>query len=181
MEGGSWTQDAATSSAVRLCLSLAGALAGLHRRTSARGWEKLTAAGVGIFLDWLVCRPQFGEGTRGTSLEEFQHVMACVVEFANGVIRAAATESASRLVGRNAFSSSRARALAAAQAKAMLENDVDPDGPLWEDEVCVAANVHDSLLVGRKTRPPLFSKCFLKRAFLALLVGMVRGHKLYAS
>lgn len=139
MEGGSWTQDAATSRAVRLCLSLAGALAGLHRRTSKRGWERVTAAGVGVFLDWLVCRPQFGEGARGTRLEEFQHVMACVVEFANGVMRAAAMDTASRAAGGNAFSSSRGAraAVAAATSKAVVaEMEVDPDAPLWEDEVC---------------------------------------------
>lgn len=139
MQGGSWTQDAATSRAVRLCLSLAGSLAGLHRKTSMRGWEKLTAAGVGIFLDWLTCRPQFGEGARGTRLEEFQHVMACVVEFANGIIRAATVERADRsrvAAGRSSFSSRNNRGTVAREATAD-EIDVDPDGPLWEDEVRV--------------------------------------------
>lgn len=96
--GGSWTEDGATSRAVRLCLSLAGSLAGLHRRTSRRGWERVTATSVGVFLDWLTCRPQFGEGARGTRLEEFQHAMACVVEFANGIIRSSSSSFSSSSV-----------------------------------------------------------------------------------
>ncbi|CAN0080682.1 unnamed protein product, partial [Scytosiphon promiscuus] len=150
MEGGSWTEDAATSRAVRLCLSLAASLAGLHRKTSRGGWERVTAAGVGVFLDWLTCRPQFGEGARGTGLEEFQHAMACVVEFANGIIR-----SASRGGGggngngnENAFSSApRRRRNGGGGGKSgrggrggggtdVVDSEVDPDTILWEDEEC---------------------------------------------
>lgn len=74
----------------------------------------MTAAGLSVFLDWLTCRPQFGEGARGTrgGLEEFQYVMACVVEFANGIFRS--TGGGKGNGG---------------------ERDVDPDSMLWEDEV----------------------------------------------
>lgn len=139
MKGGSWTEDAATSRAVRLCMSLAGALAGLHRKTSKRGWERVTAAGVGVFLDWLACRPQFGEGARGTGLEEFQHVMACVVEFANGVLRAAATASGSgRGSGGGAGSNGSVFSSSREQGRVgVVDVEVDPDAALWEDEVWV--------------------------------------------
>lgn len=152
--GGSWTEDGATSRAVRLCLSLAGSLAGLHRKTSRRGWERVTAAGVGLFLDWLTCRPQFGEGARGTRLEEFQHAMACVVEFANGIIRSSAASSASSAAstaasggarrgrrgrsgsnGDNAFSSSTVQSRGGEGGGGKVEPEVDPDATLWEDEV----------------------------------------------
>lgn len=135
MEGGSWTEDAATSRAVRLCLSLAGSLAGLHRKTSRRGWERVTAAGVGIFLDWLTCRPQFGEGARGTGLEEFQHAMACVVEFANGIIRSAGKGGG--YGDDDAFSSAprRRRNRGGGGVEVADEPDIDPDTTLWEDEV----------------------------------------------
>lgn len=142
MEGGSWTEDGATSRAVRLCLSLAGSLAGLHRKTSQRGWERVTAAGVGVFLDWLTCKPQFGEGARGTRPEEFQRVMACVVEFANGIIRASSGASGGgggKDVSDDAFSSAprrRQRRGAGGDGDDGAEQpEIDPDSTLWEDEV----------------------------------------------
>lgn len=142
MEGGSWTEDAATSRAVRLCFSLSGALAGLHRKTSRRGWESVTAAGVGVFLDWLTCRPQFGEGTRGTRLEEFQHVMACIVEFANGIIRSAATAASGRGDGYSGGGGSGFAVSAASKEDGPQEGEadaeIDPDTALWEDEVSTA-------------------------------------------
>ncbi|CAM9337356.1 unnamed protein product [Ectocarpus sp. 6 AP-2014] len=143
MKGGSWTEDGATSRAVRLCLSLAGSLAGLHRKTSQRGWEKVTAAGVGVFLDWLTCKPQFGEGARGTRPEEFQRVMACVVEFANGIIRASSASSggSGKGVSDDAFSSAPRRRRrrpggAGDGADDGEQPEIDPDSTLWEDEVC---------------------------------------------
>ncbi|CAM9695559.1 unnamed protein product [Ectocarpus sp. 4 AP-2014] len=143
MKGGSWTEDGATSRAVRLCLSLAGSLAGLHRKTSQRGWEKVTAAGVGVFLDWLTCKPQFGEGARGTRPEEFQRVMACVVEFANGIIRASSASGggSGKGVSDDAFSSAPRRRRrrpggAGDGADDGEQPEIDPDSTLWEDEVC---------------------------------------------
>ncbi|CAM9687796.1 unnamed protein product, partial [Ectocarpus sp. 12 AP-2014] len=144
MKGGSWTEDGATSRAVRLCLSLAGSLAGLHRKTSQRGWEKVTAAGVGVFLDWLTCKPQFGEGSRGTRPEEFQRVMACVVEFANGIIRASSASGGGggKGVSDDAFSSAprrrrRRRPVGGGGGADDAEQpEIDPDSTLWEDEVC---------------------------------------------
>ncbi|CAN0322986.1 unnamed protein product, partial [Ectocarpus sp. 12 AP-2014] len=143
MKGGSWTEDGATSRAVRLCLSLAGSLAGLHRKTSQRGWEKVTAAGVGVFLDWLTCKPQFGEGSRGTRPEEFQRVMACVVEFANGIIRASSASGGGggEGVSDDAFSSAprrrRRRPVGGGDGADDAEQpEIDPDSTLWEDEVC---------------------------------------------
>ncbi|CBJ33805.1 conserved unknown protein [Ectocarpus siliculosus] len=142
MKGGSWTEDGATSRAVRLCLSLAGSLAGLHRKTSQRGWEKVTAAGVGVFLDWLTCKPQFGEGARGTRPEEFQRVMACVVEFANGIIRASSASGggSGKGVSDDAFSSAPRRRRRPGGAGDGADDgeqpEIDPDSTLWEDEVC---------------------------------------------
>lgn len=162
--GGSWTEDGATSRAVRLCLSLAGSLAGLHRRTSRRGWERVTAAGVGVFLDWLTCRPQFGEGARGTRLEEFQHAMACVVEFANGIVRSSASAAARGEVGggvgggggrgggrarrgrgrsgSNGGGGGNAFSISAQEGRGgRAEPEVDPDAPLWEDEASGGSGV----------------------------------------
>ncbi|CAM9620685.1 unnamed protein product, partial [Ectocarpus sp. 13 AM-2016] len=143
MKGGSWTEDGATSRAVRLCLSLAGSLAGLHRKTSQRGWEKVTAAGVGVFLDWLTCKPQFGEGSRGTRPEEFQRVMACVVEFANGIIRASSASGGGggKGVSDDPFSSAprrrRRQPVGGGDGADDAEQpEIDPDSTLWEDEVC---------------------------------------------
>ena len=137
-EDGSWTTDPATSRAVRLCMSLAASLAGLHRKTTRRGWEQVTAAGVSVFLDWLTCRPQFGEGARGTRLEEFQHTMACVVEFTNGVIRSAGFMGGGRGNGNAAGGISLTQPR---EKREEGEGEVDPDGALWEDEVRVGYSI----------------------------------------
>eukprot|EP00903_Cladosiphon_okamuranus_P014164 g13163.t1 len=181
--GGSWTEDGATSRAVRLCLSLAGSLAGLHRKTSRRGWERVTAAGVGVFLDWLTCRPQFGEGARGTGLEEFQHAMACIVEFANGIIRASAASASAGgdgggrgRRGRSGINGDNTLSSAAPPSRGgggKVEPEPDPDATLWEDEECRGLPAFTAVAERRATKAKRRAKAAAVRDADLTAIGTV--------